>query len=153
MGDVRAQNLSCIADQDYVRFRGPFNEENPMDDAHKIRETVQVYFDSLFESDVDKVHAAFHPNAKITGYLPAGLAEMSVQDFAHFVGAQPSAKTAGESAYLEIITLEIAGATAVVQLRDDYIGSRFLDTLSCLKVDDRWVIYNKLFHVEGPAGG
>ena len=63
------------------------------------------------------------------------------------------AKRAGESAYLEIIALEIAGATAVVQLRDDYIGNRFLDTLSFLKVDERWVIYNKLFHVEGPAGG
>ena len=124
-----------------------------MDDADQILETVQVYFDSMFESDVDKVHAAFHPNAKITGYLPTGLAEMSVLDFAHFVGAQPSAKRAGESAYLEIIALEIAGATALVQLRDDYIGSRFLDTLSFLKVDERWVIYNKLFHVEGPAGG
>ena len=44
-------------------------------------------------------------NAKITGYLPTGLAEMSVQDFANFVGAQPSAETAGESAYLEIISL------------------------------------------------
>ena len=92
-------------------------------------------------------------NAKITGYLPTGLAEMSVQDFANFVGAQPSAKTAGELAYLEIISLEIDGVTAVVQLRDDYIGSRFLDTLSFLKVDDRWVIYNKLLHVEGSAGG
>jgi hypothetical protein len=28
----------------------------------------------------------------------------------------------------------------------------FLDTLSLLKADGRWQIYNKLFHVEGPAG-
>jgi hypothetical protein len=44
-------------------------------------------------------------NAKITGYLPTGLAEMSVQDFANFVGAQPLAETAGELAYLAIISL------------------------------------------------
>lgn len=89
----------------------------------------------------------------MTGYLPTGLAEMTVEDFAAFVGAQPSAKAAGGPVFLEIISLARAGETAVVQLRDDYIGSRFLDTLSFLKVDDRWVIYNKLFHVEGPAGG
>ena len=124
-----------------------------MDDEQQIREIVQIYFDSLYESDVEKVHAAFHPNAKVIGYLPTGLAEMTVEDFAAFVGAQPSAKAAGEPVFLEIIFLARAGETAVVQLRDDYIGSRFLDTLSFLKVDDRWVIYNKLFHVEGPAGG
>lgn len=78
---------------------------------------------------------------------------MSVQDFANFVGAQPSAKAAGETAYCEIIALAIAGAAAVVQLRDDYISSRFLDWLAFLKVDDQGVIDNKLFQVEGPAGG
>jgi len=34
-------------------------------------------------------------------------------------------------------------------VRDDYIGNRYLDTLSFLKCDGNWVIYNKLFHVEG----
>jgi hypothetical protein len=27
----------------------------------------------------------------------------------------------------------------------------FLDTLSLLKTDDQWRIYNKLFHVEGSS--
>jgi hypothetical protein len=44
-------------------------------------------------------------NAKITGYLPTGLAEMSVQDFVNCVGTQPLAETAGELAYLAIISL------------------------------------------------
>ena len=70
-----------------------------MDDEQQIREIVQIYFDSLYESDVEKVHAAFHPNAKVTGYLPTGLAEMTVEDFAAFVGAQPSAKAAGEPVF------------------------------------------------------
>ncbi len=29
----------------------------------------------------------------------------------------------------------------------------FVDTLSLLFADDTWRIYNKLFHVEGPAAG
>ncbi|MDC0547107.1 nuclear transport factor 2 family protein [Gammaproteobacteria bacterium] len=34
------------------------------------------------------------------------------------------------------------------RVRDGYLGMVFLDTLSLLKVDDEWKIYNKLFHVE-----
>jgi len=36
------------------------------------------------------------------------------------------------------------GDTAV----DEYLGFTFIDTLSLVKVDDTWVIYNKLFHKE-----
>jgi hypothetical protein len=33
-------------------------------------------------------------------------------------------------------------------VRDKYLGITFLDTLSFLKVDGEWKIYNKLFNVE-----
>lgn len=123
-----------------------------MNDEQQIRQVIQTYFDCMYESSADKTRAAFHPNAKITGYLPNGLQQMSVDEFAEFVaGQQPSAKDKGEPARLDILSLEIAGQTAVTRVRDDYLGMTFLDTLSLLKTDDRWSIYNKLFHVEGPA--
>ncbi|MGB2330944.1 MAG: nuclear transport factor 2 family protein, partial [Pseudomonadales bacterium] len=31
-----------------------------------IKAVIQVYFDSMYESDPSKVHEVFHPNAKIT---------------------------------------------------------------------------------------
>ena len=45
------------------------------DDKQKIKEGVQLYFDSMYESDPAKVREAFYPNAMITGYLDTGLAE------------------------------------------------------------------------------
>ena len=39
-----------------------------MDAKEKIREGVQLYFDSMYESDPEKVRQAFHSNAMITGY-------------------------------------------------------------------------------------
>jgi hypothetical protein len=123
-----------------------------MNDEKEIRDTVQTYFECMYESSDEKTHAAFHPNAKITGYLADGLHEMSVSDFAAFVSSQqPSAKEKGEPAKLEIISIDIAGDTAVTRVRDDYLGMTFLDTLSLLKSDGKWSIYNKLFHVEGNA--
>ncbi|MGD8415991.1 MAG: nuclear transport factor 2 family protein [Pseudomonadales bacterium] len=123
-----------------------------MSDEGEIRETIQAYFDCMYESSADKAKAVFHPAAWITGYMNGELAQMSVDDFAGFVAGQPSAKENGEPARLDVLSVEIAGDTAVARVRDDYLGLTFLDTLSLLKSDGRWRIYNKLFHVEGPAG-
>jgi hypothetical protein len=98
------------------------------------------------------VRASFHPGARITGYLEDGLHEMTVDDFAGFVASQqPSPRAKGESPRLEILSIDIAGSTASARIRDDYLGLAFLDFLSLIKIDGRWSIYNKLFHVEGPA--
>ena len=119
-----------------------------MSDKTTIESVIQTYADSMNESDVDKVRKAFHPSAKVTGYLPDGLHEMSTEDFASFVAAQRPPKETNDPVTLEIVSLEIAGKTAVAQVRDKYLGMTFLDTLSFLKVEERWTIYNKLFHVE-----
>ena len=103
----------------------------------------------MYESSSQKVKEVFHPHAKITGYMQEKLFEQSVEDFASFVAAQhPSAKEKKEPKDLEILSIEIAGNTAVAIVRDKYLGLSFLDTLSFLKVKNKWVIYNKLFHVE-----
>lgn len=123
-----------------------------MTDDSLIRAAIQTYFDGLYESSADKIRTAFHANARITGYLPDGFHEIPVNDFAAFVASQqPSPKASGAPARLEIIALDIAGNTAVARVRDDYLGMTFLDSLSLIKVDGTWRIYNKLFHVEGPA--
>ena len=121
-----------------------------MDDKQAIAATIQVYFDSMYLSERDKVLQAFHPNAKITGYMDGNLLEQTVEEFANFVGAQtPSAKDQGEAPMLETLSVDITGHTAVAKVRDGYLGMIFVDTLSMLKLADNWVIYNKLFHVEG----
>ena len=123
-----------------------------MSDREQIEATIQTYFDSMFESSADKARAAFHPNARITGYMEDGLHEMSVEDFAGFVASQqPSPEEKGENPRLDILSVEIAGDTAAARIRDDYLGLTFLDSLSLLKQDGKWSIYNKLFHVEGEA--
>jgi hypothetical protein len=124
-----------------------------MSDKKQISDTIQVYFDSMYESNPGKVLDAFHPSAKITGYLEDGLHEMTTDEFAEFVGEQqPSPREQGQTLHADILAIEQAGNTATARVRDEYLGMMFLDSLSLLKVDDRWCIYNKLFHVEGPAG-
>ena len=119
------------------------------EDKDKISEAVQLYFDSMYESSEEKVRQVFHKDAKITGYLQGNLSEQSVDGFAKFVASPtPSPAEKKEEKLLEILSIDIAGSTAVAIVRDGYIGMVFKDTLSFLKIDDDWVIYNKLYHVE-----
>jgi hypothetical protein len=153
MGDkmrmLRRQNQTGIINPQIHQDLGGV----PVSDEKQIRNTIQTYFDCMYESSAEKTHAAFHPNAKITGYLDDGLHQMTVSDFANFVVSQkPSPKEKGEPTRLDILSIEIAGNTAIARVRDDYLGMTFIDALSLLKVDGKWSIYNKLFHVEGASG-
>ncbi|MFC3150835.1 nuclear transport factor 2 family protein [Litoribrevibacter euphylliae] len=121
-----------------------------MNNEQQIQSVIQTYFECMYESSAQKAHDAFHPNAMITGYIGGGLQESTVGQFAELVAShQPSPKEKGEAAILDVLSIEVAGDTAVARVRDAYLGLMFLDTLSLIKVDGQWQIYNKLFHVEG----
>lgn len=120
-----------------------------MNDKEQIESVIQLYVDSMDESDPDKVKQAFHTNAKVVGYLHGDFMEMTVGDFAGFVESQqPSPNKKGENVVFETLSCEIEGATALAKVRDKYLGITFLDTLSFIKVENEWKLYNKLFHVE-----
>ena len=107
---------------------------------------------SVFTQWQPTEHLAFHPNARIRGDTPQGSFEMTVVDFAFFVETQSTASDVGENPFIEMLSLEVHGQTAVARVRDHYMGNRYLDTLSFVKTGDRWSIYYKLFHIDGPAG-
>ena len=120
-----------------------------MNDKEKIIKTINLYFDSFYESNAQLVKKVFHPAAKITGYVENKLEEMNTNEFAKFVGEQkPSPADKNDPEMLEIVSIDIAGKTAVALVRDDHLRVTYLDTLSLLKIDTNWVIYNKLFHIE-----
>ena len=118
----------------------------------KIEHTIQTYYDSMYFSDGSLVRKIFHQDAKITGYLNKKLLRQSVEDFASFVENQkPSPKEKEEKIILQILSLDIGKTTAVAKVRDNYIGMIFIDTLSLIKVENNWQIYNKLFEVDEKA--
>ena len=120
-----------------------------MNDKEKINGLIQKYGNCMNESDEAMTKEVFHENASVVGYLHGELMQMSIEDFSGFVSSQqPSPKENGEEILLEIVSMDIAGSTASVRVRDGYIGHVFLDTLSFLETNGEWKIYNKLFHVE-----
>ena len=120
-----------------------------MSGVKQIKEGIELYYDGLYSSDPAKVREIFHENARVAGYMNGELLEMTVEEFAGFVGSQqPSPQASDAKKFLEIESIETAGETACVLLRELYLGIMFFDTFSMLKVDGQWKIYNKLFFVE-----
>ena len=120
-----------------------------MTEEDQIQKVIELYIDSMENSDPDKVKIAFHANAKVVGYLHGDFMELSTEEFAGFVAAQkPSPKEKSENIIFDILSCDIEGTIASVKIRDQYLGITFLDILSLIKQEGEWKIYNKLFYVE-----
>lgn len=123
-----------------------------MSDLDAIQRLARTYFESMHESSREKALAVFHPDARIVGLRMAALVNRTAEEFGGFVASvQPSAAARGEAERFELLSIDIVGDTAVTRIRCDFAGSTYADTLSLLKVDGQWRIFNKLFHIEGKA--
>jgi len=86
----------------------------------EIRAVVRTYFECMHESSGEKAELAFWPEARVTGYLGGRFTAMTAGEFGAFVASQqPSPQANGVPERLEILSVDIAGETAVARVRDD----------------------------------
>ncbi|MBI4765479.1 MAG: nuclear transport factor 2 family protein [Deltaproteobacteria bacterium] len=119
-----------------------------MVDMQRIRQTVQLYFEGMYHSDVDKLRKAFHPGAVLMGYYSGNLAHIPLEKWLEMVAARPAPAKNGEEYNMRLVSLDLTENVAAVKVRDLYLGLWFTDYLSLLKIEDEWVIVNKIFHHE-----
>ena len=113
-----------------------------------IQQTVQYYFDGLYQSDIAKLNRAFHQNSQVIGYFQGNLLFETLEQFIEFVRATPAPSRSGEEYDMRIVSIDMTGIEAMVKVEDLYLGFRFTDYLSLLKIDGEWVIVNKTFYHE-----
>ena len=117
-------------------------------DIDLIQKTIQLYFDGLYYSDVDKINKAFHPSSQVMGFFDGNLSMLSLEQFAELVKSTPAPSENGEAYDMKIVSMDITGNEAVVKVEDLYLGLRFTDYLSLLKIENEWVIVNKVYYYE-----
>ena len=119
----------------------------------EIIETGRLYVEGMTFGDEGKLRRAFHPGASSIGHFEGGL-EWDGLDavIAVFRG---NAAPAGTAPFWRVDSVSVAGDTAVVRVTDGWAGARFVDTLSLIRHEGRWVIVAKLFFhdAEASAGG
>ena len=117
-----------------------------MDNKELVLKVVEHYIISAYESDGAMTRKIFDDDAKVTGYINGKLIRQTKEDWATFVEKNiPSPKEQGKSKSYVILMVDAGEETAVVKVKSEYINIMFTDTLSFLRVDKEWKIYNKVF--------
>ena len=109
-----------------------------------IAEAIQPYIDGGKSGKGDEMKPAFHEDATIFGYAGSDLWGGPIQllfDWADGNGPAPGLKA-------RIASVDVVDTVATVRLElDNWIGSRYTDMFTLLKVDGEWKIMNKVFHL------
>jgi len=114
-----------------------------------ILETVKVYYDGHHYGDLEKLEQAFHPNCYIVGHFDGALEYLVRDEYLEWVKEQKAPAEIGEAYALDVVSIDLAGTAATVKIVDGYLGYRYTEYLSTIKIDDQWVIVNKAYNTEG----
>jgi hypothetical protein len=115
-----------------------------VDEYDAICRTVQLCLDGEARGDVDKLRAAFHPDARMFGSLAGERYDVPIQELFDLAASAP-ADTGSYRA--RILTVQQTGDAAFATVAEEgYWGTvSFVDYLSLAKVDGTWKIVSKLF--------
>lgn len=115
------------------------------DDLAAIEAAVQSYFDGMHECDAGKLERAFHPTARIQGYVGESMKSITREEFTGFVGSLESRRSAGEAFDMQIASIDRTGRAAVAKVTMRWNGHSYTDYLALIKRDEGWSISEKTF--------
>ena len=121
----------------------------PAFDRSSVEAVIQLYFDGLYESDIAKLGAAFHPTADLRWQDKGELHVLTYQDWLDRVAKRPSAKAQGHPRHDFVVTIDRSDEnTAFVKVKCALLPRFFTDYLVLLKLADGWRIVSKAYRFE-----
>lgn len=118
-------------------------------DFEAVAAVLQIYFDGLHHSDIQRLRQVFHPRAIYacaSGDTPVLL---SMAEYFPIVDQRPSPASLGQPRRDHIVAIEFAGpVTALAKVECVIAPKAFVDLLSLIHVEGRWQIISKVFHYE-----
>ena len=120
------------------------NAPTNVNEYDAIATTIQHYIDGDKSGKGDDMRPAFHKDATIFGYTGPDLLAGPIQQLFDWNDENgPATKLQARIASIDLID-----TVATVRLElDNWTGSRFTDLFTLLKVDGKWQIMNKVFHL------
>lgn len=118
-------------------------------DRSTVEKVINLYFDSLYEGDADKMAEVFHPTADLRWLEKGELQVLSVPDWLERIRKRPSARSEGKPREDFIVTLDRSDdSTAFVKVRCQLPPRYFTDYLVALKLTDGWRIVSKSYRYD-----
>lgn len=112
-------------------------------------EAVERYFTLMYEGEVSRFDEVFAPSAQLHGFRDGALRILSAQDYLKILASSASPKSRNAPRLEEVLLVDFASPTqAMVKVRVRIEPLQYLDHLSYHRIDGKWRITAKSFHVE-----
>ena len=118
-------------------------------DRSTVEAVVSQYFDGLYEGDIDKLGAIFHPSADLRSLDKGELQVLPVPKWLERVKQRPSAKAEGKPREDFVVTIDRSDdSTAFIKVRCQLPPRYFTDYLVAMKLKDGWQIVSKSYRYD-----
>ena len=118
-------------------------------DRSTLEAVIQHYFDAVYEGDVDKLGAIFHPSADLRSLEKGGLKVLAMPDWLDYFRKRPSAKAEGKPREDFVVTIDRSvESTAFIKVRCQLPPLYFTDYLVAMKLSDGWKIVSKSYRYD-----
>ena len=116
------------------------------DERAVIEQTLQTYFDGLYDGDADKLASIFHEAAALTFEQDGRVTVLPLAQWLKAVRERPAPRARGLARDDAVLLIDQSGpTTAFAKVRCQIPPRYFTDYLSLLKTDDRWLVVQKVF--------
>lgn len=120
-----------------------------MTDTQSLLDAVQVYFDSLYYCDTEKLNSIFHESSSLFDADEGKLFVEPIASFSNDVGGRVSPASKGQAREDEILMIDwLSPISATVKIRLRAHEDVFVDHLGFVKGEDGWKIVSKIWHLE-----
>jgi hypothetical protein len=108
-----------------------------------------IYFPALYEGDAALLGQEFHPGTLLFGDIKGHPYAKTLTEYLSGVAQRLSPTDSGQPYETEIMRIEAVNSIAVATVRVRMYEFNYYDFLSFHKIDNRWLIVNKMLtHVE-----
>ncbi len=115
-------------------------------DLDAVRETIQAYFDGLYEGDLVAMGRAFHPCCHLYNGNGGNLGDESAPDWFQRIRNRPSPASQNAARQDRILLLDLTGTgSALAKVQVLAPSGCYCDYLSLLKLSEGWRIVAKVF--------
>lgn len=118
---------------------------SPEQELTTVLATIEDYFQGVFQGDLVRLRRAFHPQCQLRGEIHGEPYLKSLEEYLEGVANRKSPQELGEIFRMKVISLDLLETMAVAKVHLPMLGYNYYDFLTLMKMNDEWVIVNKLF--------
>lgn len=120
------------------------SKKNYVQEYNAIVEVLNKYIEGNVKGSSAAMRPAFHEKATIFGFFGDEMLGPEIQKLYAVVDTLPPSP----NPQVVIARIDIEGTAANARVDSDNVaGSRFTDFFNLLKIDGKWVIVNKIYHI------